>query len=80
MEERLTELFQSENAPNPHDVAKAITRIVEQRNGSRPARVVVGQSSGVEAINAQATSVQAQLLEGFGLGQLAEPRKVLAEA
>jgi NAD(P)-dependent dehydrogenase (short-subunit alcohol dehydrogenase family) len=80
MEERLTKLFQGGSAPNPHDVAEAITRIVEQRKGSRPARVVVGQASGVEAINAQATSVQAQLLEGFGLGQLVEPRKVLAEA
>jgi hypothetical protein len=32
------------------------------------------------AINAQAASVQARLLEGFGLGQLADPQKVPAAA
>jgi NAD(P)-dependent dehydrogenase (short-subunit alcohol dehydrogenase family) len=66
--------------PNPHDVAEAIVRIVEQPNGSRPARVVVGQSPGADAINAQAASVQAGIIEGLGFRQLAGPRKVLAEA
>jgi NAD(P)-dependent dehydrogenase (short-subunit alcohol dehydrogenase family) len=80
MAEGLAELFASENAPNPHDVAEAITGIVEQPNGSRPTRVVVGRPYGADAINAQAASAQAQLLEGFGLGHLAEPRKVSAAA
>jgi NAD(P)-dependent dehydrogenase (short-subunit alcohol dehydrogenase family) len=80
IEEKLMDLFQSANAPNPHDVAETITRIVEQPQGSRPARAVVGQSFGADAINAQTASAQAQLLEGFGLGQLAEPRKVSAAA
>ena len=80
MVETLMTLFQSENAPNPHDVAEAITRIVEQPNGSRPARVVVGQSFGADALNAQAATVQAQVIEGLGLRQLAEPRKVEAAA
>jgi len=70
----LMELFASDNAPNPHDVAEAIAQVVEQPNGTRPARLVVGQSFGADAINAQAVSVQAQLMEGLGLGQLAEPR------
>jgi NAD(P)-dependent dehydrogenase (short-subunit alcohol dehydrogenase family) len=74
----LMELFQSANAPNPHDVAEAIARIVEQPKGSRPARVVVGQSFGTDALNALAAQVQAQLLDGLGLGQLAEPPKASA--
>lgn len=80
MVEQLAELFRSENAPNPHDVAEAIARIVAQPNGSRPARVVVGRSYGADAINAQSASVQARLLEGFGLAQLGGPQAEVAEA
>jgi NAD(P)-dependent dehydrogenase (short-subunit alcohol dehydrogenase family) len=69
----LMALFESENAPNPHDVAEAIARIVEQPNGSRSARTVVGQSFGTDTINDVAAAVQAQLLEGLGLGQLTKP-------
>jgi NAD(P)-dependent dehydrogenase (short-subunit alcohol dehydrogenase family) len=75
MVETLTTLFQSENAPNPHDVAEAIARIVEQPRGSRAARTVVGEAFGADVLNAQAAQVQAQLLEGLGLGQLGESRK-----
>ncbi len=80
IEEKLMDLFQSANAPNPHDVAEAIAKIVDQPNGSREARAIVGQPFGADAINAQAATAQAQLLEGFGLGHLAEPRKVPAAA
>jgi NAD(P)-dependent dehydrogenase (short-subunit alcohol dehydrogenase family) len=75
MVETLMALFQSENAPNPHDVAEAIAGIVDQPRGSRAARTVVGQSFGTDVINGQAAQVQAQLIEGLGLGQLAELRK-----
>jgi hypothetical protein len=68
------------NAPNPHDVAEAIAQVVEQPNGTRPARLVVGQSFGADAINAQAVSIEAQLMEGLGLEQLAEPRMGSAAA
>lgn len=67
----LMELFQSADAPNPHDVAEAIFRLVEQPKGSRAARTVVGEGFGTDAINAQAAGVQGQLIEGLGLGQLA---------
>jgi NAD(P)-dependent dehydrogenase (short-subunit alcohol dehydrogenase family) len=71
MVQALTNTFQSENPPNPHDVAAAIVKLVEQAAGSRPDRVIVGQSSGADVINAQSASVQTQLLEGLGLSQLA---------
>ncbi len=66
-------MLQGENAPNPQDVAEAITRLVEQPKGSRPARTVVGQPFGVDAVNAQTAPIQAQVVEGLGLGQLAAP-------
>lgn len=78
--EKVIDLFQGENAPNPHDVAGAIARLVAQPNGTRPARVIVGQPYGAEAINLQAGSIQTQLLEGFGLGRLAQPRTASAVA
>ncbi|WP_168791618.1 SDR family oxidoreductase [Paraburkholderia aromaticivorans] len=80
MVQTLMELFEGDNAPNPHDVAEAIAQIVEQPNGTRPARLVVGQSFGADAINAQAASIQAQLMESLGLGQFAEPRTGFAAA
>jgi hypothetical protein len=73
--EALTGSFQTENAPNPHDVAEAIVRIVEQPNGSRPARMVVGPSYGADAINAQAATIQTRLIDALGLGQLATRRE-----
>ncbi|PCE23228.1 short-chain dehydrogenase/reductase [Paraburkholderia acidicola] len=72
MVDTLMALFKGDNAPNPHDVAEAIAQVVQQPDGKRPARLVVGQSFGADAINAQAVSIQAQLLEGLGLGQLTE--------
>jgi NAD(P)-dependent dehydrogenase (short-subunit alcohol dehydrogenase family) len=74
--QKLTDSFQSENSPNPHDVAEAIVRIVEQPTGSRPARAVVGQAYGADVINAQAAAVQTQVLAALGLGQLAQPQLV----
>jgi len=67
----LVELFQSENAPDPHDVAVAIGALVGKSRGTRASRVVVGQSFGADALNDQASAVQALLLDGMGLSQLA---------
>jgi NAD(P)-dependent dehydrogenase (short-subunit alcohol dehydrogenase family) len=64
-------MFQGENAPNPHDVAEAITKLVAQPKGSRPARTVVGRPFGADVVNQQTAPVQAQAIESLGLGQLA---------
>ncbi len=81
MVETFKGMFKGENAPNPQDVAQAIARLVEQPKGSRPARTIVGQPFGVDAINAQTAPIQAQVVEGLGLGQLAaRPRARAAEA
>jgi NADP-dependent 3-hydroxy acid dehydrogenase YdfG len=64
-------IFQGKNAPNPHDVAEAITKLVAQPKGSRQARTVVGQPFGADVVNQQTAPVQAQVVEGLGLGHLA---------
>jgi NADP-dependent 3-hydroxy acid dehydrogenase YdfG len=64
-------IFQGKNAPNPHDVAEAITKLVAQPKGSRPARTVVGQPFGADVVNQQTAPVQVQVVEGLGLGHLA---------
>jgi NADP-dependent 3-hydroxy acid dehydrogenase YdfG len=63
-------MFQSENAPNAHDVAEAVARIVDLDKGQRPTRVVVGSAFGADAINAHTAPVQAQVLQGLGLASL----------
>src|SRR5262249_44062326 len=42
--------FQAPDAPNPHDVAEAIAKLVAQPKGSRPARTVVGIAFGADVV------------------------------
>jgi hypothetical protein len=65
-------IFQGKDAPNPHDVPEAIAKLVGQAKGSRPARVVVGEPYGSDVVNREAEPVQARVIEGLGLGQLAK--------
>lgn len=64
--------FQAADAPNPHDVAEAIAKLVAQPKGSRPARTVVGAPFGSDTVNAQTAPVQAHVVEALGLGHLAK--------
>ena len=62
-------------------ITKALPkRIVEPPARARPSRIVVGQAFGADDINAKTAPIQAQLLEGLGLGLLAEPRRIAASA
>jgi NADP-dependent 3-hydroxy acid dehydrogenase YdfG len=45
--------FQAADAPNPHDVAEAIAKLVALPKGNRPARSVVGAAFGSDTINEQ---------------------------
>ena len=67
-----TTVFQAPDAPNPHDVAEAIAKLVAQPKGSRPARTVVGAAFGSDAVNEQTAPVQAHVVEALGLGHLAK--------
>ena len=64
--------FQAADAPDPHDVAKAIANLVAQPKGSRPERTVVGVAFGADTVNAHTAPVQAQVVEALGLGHLAK--------
>lgn len=63
-------MFQAAGAPNPHDVAEAITKLVGTPKGSRPARIVVGQPFGADAINNATAPVQQHVVESLGLAML----------
>ena len=64
-------MFAADNAPNPHDVAEAVAKLVFTPKGQRPDRVVVGQAFGSDAVNAAVAPVQRQVVDGLGLGTLA---------
>ena len=71
MFETFTTMFSAAGAPNPHDVAAAIATLVATPKGSRPARTVVGQPIGADAVNAATAPVQQGVVEALGLGALA---------
>jgi NAD(P)-dependent dehydrogenase (short-subunit alcohol dehydrogenase family) len=63
--------FEAPDAPNPHDVAEAIARLIATPKGERPARTIVGAAFGSDLVNAQTAPVQAHVVESLGLGHLA---------
>ena len=65
-------IFEGENAPKPHDIAEAVTKLVGQTKGSRAPRTVVGSPFGADKINGDVAPVQTQVVEGLGLGHLAK--------
>jgi NADP-dependent 3-hydroxy acid dehydrogenase YdfG len=70
MLEHFMSAFQAPDAPDPHDVALAISNLIAAPKGSRHARTVVGAAFGADVINAQTAPVQAGVVDALGLGQL----------
>ncbi len=70
MFQQFMNMFGASNAPNPHDVAEAIKRLVESPKGERPMRTVVGAPFGADVINERVAPVQAQVVRGLGLDHL----------
>jgi NADP-dependent 3-hydroxy acid dehydrogenase YdfG len=66
----LTASFDGKDAPNPHDVADAIAKLVGQAKGSRAVRTVVGAPYGSDKANDGVAPVQAQVVEALGLSHL----------
>jgi NADP-dependent 3-hydroxy acid dehydrogenase YdfG len=66
-----TEMFSSPAAPDPHDIATAIAALIDRPKGERPARTVVGEPFGSEAVNTATAPVQRGVIESLGLGHLA---------
>lgn len=67
-------MFAAANAPNPHDVALAVVKLIATPKGQRPDRLVVGQAFGADAVNAAVAPIQQHVLAGLGLGSLANLR------
>lgn len=67
-----TTVFEAPDAPDPHDVAEAIAKLIALPKGNRPARTVVGAAFGSDAVNDQTAPVQANVIEALGLSHLAK--------
>jgi NAD(P)-dependent dehydrogenase (short-subunit alcohol dehydrogenase family) len=65
-------MFQGKDAPNPHDIAEAVAKLVGQAKGSRAVRTVVGTAFGADKINADVAPVQKAVVGGLGLAHLEE--------
>jgi len=65
-----TSRFEGKDAPNPHDVAEAVARLVGQSKGSRAARTVVGAAFGSDKANEDVAPVQAKPVGALGLSHL----------
>ncbi len=70
MVKSLMATFEGNDAPNPHEVAEAIAKLVGQPKGTRAARTVVGASYGSDKANDDVAPLQAQVVEALGLSHL----------
>ncbi len=69
--------FEGQDAPNPHDVAEAVAKLVGQSKGSRAARTVVGAAFGSDKANEDVAPVQAKVVEALGLSHLIDTDSTL---
>ena len=70
MVKTLTASLEGKDAPDPHDVAEAIAKLVGQSKGSRAARTVVGEPFGSDKANEDVAPLQAKVVEALGLSYL----------
>jgi NAD(P)-dependent dehydrogenase (short-subunit alcohol dehydrogenase family) len=70
MVKTLTASLEGKDAPDPHDVAEAIAKLVGQSKGSRAARTVVGEPFGSDKANENVAPLQAKVVEALGLSHL----------
>ena len=62
--------FSGADAPDSHDVAKALVELIGTPDGERPDRVIVGAGYGADAVNAAIHPIQAQMIDGIGFAKL----------
>ena len=62
--------FEGKDAPNPHEVAEAIVRLLGQPKGSRAVRTVVGVPFGSDQADEDVAPVQSKVVEALGLSPL----------
>ena len=71
MFEQFNIMLSGPEAPDPHDIAEAVAKLIAIPKGDRPARTVVGASYGADTVNDATEPVQASTVEALGLGHLA---------
>ncbi len=77
MFQHLTTMLSGPDAPDAHDIAEAIAKLIVTPKGARPVRTVVGASYGADTLNDATAPVQASTVEALGLGHLATVTSVL---
>src|SRR5258706_5143851 len=65
-----TSMFEGKDAPNPHDIAEVIAKLLRQSKGSRATRTVVGAAYGSDKANEEIAPVQSNVVEALGLSYL----------
>ena len=70
--EFLQGVFSGANAPDPHDVATALVRLIETPAGQRSDRVIVGAAFGADFANSAIQPIQGQLISGVGFDHLSK--------
>ena len=80
MFEQFTTMFSGPEAPDPHDIAEAVARLIATPKGDRPARTVVGASYGADTLNDATEPIQASTVEALGLGHLATVTSALKKS
>ena len=70
MFQQFTTMFESPDAPNPHDVAQAIKKLIDTPKGHRATRTVVGASFGADSVNEAIAPIQAGTVKALGLDHL----------
>jgi hypothetical protein len=66
----LTLTFEGKDAPNPHDAAETIVKLIGQAKGSRAVRTVVRAPFGSAKANEDVAPVQAKAVDALGLSHL----------
>lgn len=69
--QNLASMLSGPDAPDNHDIAEAIAKLIVTPKGARAARTVVGASYGADAVNDATEPVQAGTIEALGLSHLA---------
>ena len=80
MFQQFNTMFSATDAPDPHDIAEAIAKLIVTPKGDRPARTVVGASFGADTLNDATEPVQASMVEALGLGHLATVTSALKKS
>lgn len=68
--EFLKGVFSGADAPDSHEVSKALVGIIATAAGERPDRIVVGAPYGADSVNAAVRPIQAQMISGIGFDKL----------